>query len=992
MKKMNYQTSHILRTLLLLVLMGVAPLLNFAQVQQNTVLQPNNDDQWAGLANNCMTTGGYVSISTTNSYPVFGTGIELAQFAPSGNIMPPFMLYTAPTSTNTIFEARDIQKASAVTSGTTTLPAGYFIVGVSRPTTGAGSTMLYLRTDCVGNVLWSRIHANPNLMTEEGVACVPMLTGDSYYVGKIQATTAAGTVMYVARFGPTGTVMWGNQYQCYNCTAFANCSIVPREATLEITAGTGTVQAAANQGLAITGESTTGSPNIPGMQAFVSVINSVGTEVWRNAYYLGTNYSGSAGYDIVQNTATGQGNRLTVAGRADQAAAGTVAQSKIYVFQVNPIQSTVAGTSNLVWADVLSPTSANITNTYGRAIEVSASNPNNYVVAGPDFNTSSNGASFLLEVAGATSCTAPISVVWANAYPNSMAHPSATESISRLTNGYYVTSNAMGTTATAATTDLFEIYTDLAGNTPTCPMTPMNYLISPSCNYFALAKCKSTDITWTVPVILTNPVTPAENACPVACGVSVSFTDSTDCSSVNFTSSIAGCPPGSTITYNWTFGDGTSSTVANPSHSYIATGTYNVCLTVICTNAAGVSCTAVYCKAVVVSNVGATTDFCYSVSSNLRTLTISGVTTTGCTGTKTYTWDFGDGTTSTLATPAAKTYATAGTYTVCVITKCTVNGITCCTKCCKVIEIPNPCPTFFPTFTVTLPTSGLGATFTPTAGTTGYSYAWTFTNSAGTVVATSAVRNPTIVFPNIGTYTACVTVSYGATPGAICVKSMCKTFVISQNNSCTLNANYKYTICTNATGTATNSVTFASTSTGTVSTTVYSWDFGDGSTLAGTATSVTHNYATSGSYLACLYINNGTCDSRVCITINVGPKTCNSVNCITGVRMAQPEDPNEEQQIGDDTEGEANMKTPLNEVRFFPNPTDNVLNIVSPTGFMQGTLIKVANVMGNQVYEKLIGSETSTQEIDMSHFSAGVYLISIRNTDGTTISKKVVKE
>jgi gliding motility-associated-like protein len=41
------------------------------------------------------------------------------------------------------------------------------------------------------------------------------------------------------------------------------------------------------------------------------------------------------------------------------------------------------------------------------------------------------------------------------------------------------------------------------------------------------------------------------------------------------------------ITYLWHFGDGDSSTEVNPKHLFIATGTYNVCLTA--TNAAGCS-------------------------------------------------------------------------------------------------------------------------------------------------------------------------------------------------------------------------------------------------------------------------------------------------------------------------------------------------------------------------------------------------------------------
>jgi gliding motility-associated-like protein len=45
------------------------------------------------------------------------------------------------------------------------------------------------------------------------------------------------------------------------------------------------------------------------------------------------------------------------------------------------------------------------------------------------------------------------------------------------------------------------------------------------------------------------------------------------------------------ITYVWDFGDGSTSTLANPTHQFAATGTYNVCL--LATNVAG--CTDTYC-------------------------------------------------------------------------------------------------------------------------------------------------------------------------------------------------------------------------------------------------------------------------------------------------------------------------------------------------------------------------------------------------------------
>ena len=56
---------------------------------------------------------------------------------------------------------------------------------------------------------------------------------------------------------------------------------------------------------------------------------------------------------------------------------------------------------------------------------------------------------------------------------------------------------------------------------------------------------------------------------------------------VSFSSSGSSDPEGSVLAYRWDFGDGTSSTLANPSHTYSAAGTYNARLTV--TDAAGAS-------------------------------------------------------------------------------------------------------------------------------------------------------------------------------------------------------------------------------------------------------------------------------------------------------------------------------------------------------------------------------------------------------------------
>lgn len=75
-----------------------------------------------------------------------------------------------------------------------------------------------------------------------------------------------------------------------------------------------------------------------------------------------------------------------------------------------------------------------------------------------------------------------------------------------------------------------------------------------------------------------------------------SFASTSDTLTVDFTAT-----DGSAFTYTWDFGDGNTSTSANPVHTYASEGTYYVCLTVeIFVQGQTVNCTS--CDSVTVSN------------------------------------------------------------------------------------------------------------------------------------------------------------------------------------------------------------------------------------------------------------------------------------------------------------------------------------------------------------------------------------------------------
>lgn len=294
-------------------------------------------------------------------------------------------------------------------------------------------------------------------------------------------------------------------------------------------------------------------------------------------------------------------------------------------------------------------------------------------------------------------------------------------------------------------------------------------------------------------------------------------------------------------TYNWTFGDGNSSTQIYPVHQYNPQGTYLACLTLI---DSATNCFDTHCDSV--SNLPATgcmAGFTYQASNG--TVFFNGFNL-GTGSVSSYSWTFGDGSTGVGSNPV-HTYNAAGFYMV-YITIQTFNG--CISVDSSIIQVPafNPCSAI-----VSYQTSNLTGIFSG-SNTGGAVTAWSWYFSDGT---TATGQNVTHTFPGSGFYSACLYI----TTANGCFDSTCQQVYIPGTSGNCL-PYFTYNVGAN------NVVTFTNQTQG--NPTNYYWDFGDGTTSMNV--NPTHTYAQSGMYITCLTVVDSSvgCSATYCDTIMVG--------------------------------------------------------------------------------------------------------------------------
>jgi gliding motility-associated-like protein len=284
---------------------------------------------------------------------------------------------------------------------------------------------------------------------------------------------------------------------------------------------------------------------------------------------------------------------------------------------------------------------------------------------------------------------------------------------------------------------------------------------------------------------------------------------------VTFTSTTAGGVPGP-ITYIWYFGDGSTGTGGSPTHSYATPGYYNI--TVYATNASG--CTSsltvpayIHVFTPATPNFAASaTHFCTTPGHVVFTNLSSG------TPPLTYTWDFGDGTTTTTPSPIHD-YSTNGTYYVKLVVT-DGNGCKDSTRPAAIV-VENVTASFtFP------PTGCVFSNFVFTNTSTGYTTCnWDFGDGA-----TSTAPSPVHVYSAPGTYTVTLIVSDGP-----CSDTVTHTVTVLTGPAGSFTISNEYPCFVPATETFTGTVPPG---------TIVTWLYGDGTT--GSGLPCTHTYANYG--------------------------------------------------------------------------------------------------------------------------------------------------
>ena len=314
---------------------------------------------------------------------------------------------------------------------------------------------------------------------------------------------------------------------------------------------------------------------------------------------------------------------------------------------------------------------------------------------------------------------------------------------------------------------------------------------------------------------------------------------------VNFTNTSTGA-----TSYYWDLGNGTNSTLTNVSGSYITPGTYTVTLIAYSGSSSTThTLTITVFPSPIVSFVATDTSVCPGSA-----VTFTSTSSPGVPGAVTYIWNFGDGFTSTAASPT-HVYATPGFYNVTLSITNSQGCVTTTTVSSYIHVFNHSVPNFSAAVTYFCRAPGNAVFTNTTTGIGPFNYLWNFGDGG-----TSTLANPTHNYTGTGSYTVKLTV----VDANGCIDTVTRLNYIFVGN---MTANFTSV----ATACVFNNVTFYNTSS---PHSTSSWTFGDGG--GSTSDTANHVYGAPGTYNVRLIIYNGYCYDTVIHTITILPQPTGS--------------------------------------------------------------------------------------------------------------------
>ena len=280
------------------------------------------------------------------------------------------------------------------------------------------------------------------------------------------------------------------------------------------------------------------------------------------------------------------------------------------------------------------------------------------------------------------------------------------------------------------------------------------------------------------------------------------------------------------LSWAWDFGDGSTSDVQNPIHTYNIPGTFNVCLNVINEVGENTICQSLTVVLIPVANF----EIVENGDGNFQFNDLS------TNNPDAWVWTFGDGNMTNDQSPS-HTYDAPGSYEVCLTAANEVGS----TQSCQMVSV-----LFAPVASFDIDTLDNGLYgFTDLSTNTPSSWTWDFGDGN-----TSTAQNPTHTFATAGTFNICLTATNTAGNNTAC-QSLTVVLSPQANFTATMGENGNYTFTDQSTNEPSS----------------WAWDFGDGNTS--TDQNPTHTFTTTGDFNVCLMVTNAAGSSNICQMISV---------------------------------------------------------------------------------------------------------------------------